>query len=69
MRESVLVPSLGILLFNKGKIEPVTALLVLVPSLGILLFNIEKNLLSCKVWFVLVPSLGILLFNSTLIIK
>ena len=67
MVDIVLVPSLGILLFNETSILVGDLAKVLVPSLGILLFNgttvfedtdFEKN--------VLVPSLGILLFNPVL---
>ena len=63
----VLVPSLGILLFNRvDDIVVVELEKVLVPSLGILLFNPPGRVF--KFYFsVLVPSLGILLFNHLLL--
>ena len=61
----VLVPSLGILLFNKNQINfTKMSKEVLVPSLGILLFNRFMQMIR-PMHLVLVPSLGILLFNFT----
>ena len=64
MREAILVPSLGILLFNMKEFFNKLFMLVLVPSLGILLFN-HSSLFDAVITTVLVPSLGILLFNDT----
>ena len=62
----VLVPSLGILLFNNIIFShPWELIYVLVPSLGILLFN-GITAYQCHFVSVLVPSLGILLFNPVL---
>ena len=60
--EAVLVPSLGISLFNEETRNRKKNKKVLVPSLGISLFNGKyesENMES----LVLVPSLGISLFN------
>ena len=60
----VLVPSLGILLFNYlYQVKRITRKYVLVPSLGILLFNKNQINFTKMSKEVLVPSLGILLFN------
>ena len=61
----VLVPSLGISLFNLMLNLTYLALLeVLVPSLGISLFNHRKRRHKYSRYGVLVPSLGISLFNE-----
>ena len=59
----VLVPSLGILLFNELLSALVVTIFVLIPSLGILLFNEAKKMIDDAPGKVLVPSLWILLFN------
>ena len=62
--KTVLVPSLGISLFNNLiKLWKWFRWFVLVPSLGISLFNANSEYLSNSLHIVLVPSLGISLFN------
>ena len=59
----VLVPSLGISLFNFDDLTMELKFDVLVPSLGISLFNKNNSIINVTVNGVLVPSLGISLFN------